>query len=86
MCGGEKNYRKKDQKAYLDPAFFGHFGEFLLGQDEHKLENNDQLKSIKSALIAAYHQGGIDQLSEDDIKSLKKSARGVCKSACAHPI
>ncbi|MDB2592825.1 hypothetical protein N9Y17_03895 [Gammaproteobacteria bacterium] len=68
---------KRDQKAYLDPAFFGHFGEFLLEKDEHKLENNDQLKSIKSALIVAYHQGGIDQLSEDDIKSLKENIKSA---------
>jgi|GEM_PF-6020211 preprotein translocase subunit SecA len=64
---------KKDQKAYLDPTFFFHFSEFLLEQNGH----NDQLKPIKSALIAAYHQGGIDQLSEDDIKSLKENIKSA---------
>jgi preprotein translocase subunit SecA len=64
---------KKDQKAYLDPTFFGHFGEFLLGQDA----NNEQLESIKSALMAAYHQGGIDQLSEVDIASLTQNIKSA---------
>jgi hypothetical protein len=65
------------QAAFLDPTFYGHFAQWLCSLSEG---DQAQFQWIKSALVNAYHQGGIEKLTSENIDVMKGNLREVVKN------
>ncbi|MDB2592234.1 hypothetical protein N9Y17_00810 [Gammaproteobacteria bacterium] len=68
--------QEASQEAFLDPTCYGHFGQWLCSLSEG---DQAQFQWIKSALVNAYHQGGIEKLPSENIDIIKGNLCEVAK-------